>query len=188
MVNYSPGLTAELNDLIDGEFNTPHFRKRARQVLISVAEEMAQQMLRRCLQKASSQHINLDDRKGCKSCEAIVMTNLTNKSCYSLLRSVAKVLVEDAEGERDRASQSLYDRMQAIEFQKILDEIIMICSNGSNTPQARLEAVRDFIRELYPYPDDDDYEGEDEDEVEVDGQSQVTYGNKSPVDTNPTTS
>jgi hypothetical protein len=45
MINYSPGLTAELNDLIDGEFKTPNFRKRARQVLISVAEEMAQQMI-----------------------------------------------------------------------------------------------------------------------------------------------
>jgi hypothetical protein len=114
------------------------------------------------------------------------MTNLSNESFYSLLRSVAKVLAEDAEAERDRASQSLYDRMQAIEFQKCLDEITKIIYNGSYTPQARLEVVRDFMRQLYPYPDDDDYEDEDEDE-KVDGQTQVQYVGKTPVDTTPST-
>src|SRR3954469_20099486 len=107
------------------------------------------------------------------------MTNLTNKRFYSLLRSVAKVLVEDAESERERASQSMYARQQAVECQKCLDEITKIIYNGSYTPQSRLEAVRDFIRELYPYPDEDGYEGEDEDEYdEVDGQDQIRYGGK----------
>jgi hypothetical protein len=84
------------------------------------------------------------------------MTALTNQTYFSLLKAAHKVLAEDAQAERERASQDLYDRLQDIEYQKVLDEIDRVIHNGSSTPKARLEAVADIVKALYGDLEDDD--------------------------------
>jgi hypothetical protein len=100
------------------------------------------------------------------------MSILTHIQNMNLMRSVYKRLQEDAEAERDRGSQDLYDRLQAIEYQKCLDQIDQLIHNGSNTPKARLEAVADLMFQLYP--DLEDYDDDDDsDEVELGGVTAV---------------
>jgi hypothetical protein len=105
------------------------------------------------------------------------MSILTHAQNMNLLRSVHKRLSEDAEAERERGSQDLYDRLQAIEYQKYLDEISKIICNGSASPKSRLEAVAELI--FYLYPDLQDYYDDDSDEVEL--------GGVTPVDQRPST-
>jgi hypothetical protein len=84
------------------------------------------------------------------------MNILTRAQNMNLLRSVHKRLTEDAEAERERGSQNLYDRLQEIEFQKVLDEVDRVIHNGSSTPKARVEAVADIVNALYGDLEDDD--------------------------------
>jgi hypothetical protein len=100
------------------------------------------------------------------------MTTLTNEKYFSLLRSVAKVLAEDAEAERDRASETLYDRLQDIEWQKFLDEIDHIVHSGSMSAKSRVEAIAELVGQLYDPDPEDDYEDES-DEVELGGKTKV---------------
>jgi hypothetical protein len=111
------------------------------------------------------------------------MTNLTNEKHISLLRAANRVLVETAEQERERGSQDLWNRLRDLEFQKVLDNINRIINNGAASPKERLETVAELIGELYYYDRDDD----EEEDYEVDGQSQVEFGGKSPVDVTPNT-
>jgi hypothetical protein len=106
------------------------------------------------------------------------MSVLTRSQNMNLMRSVYKRLQEDAEAERDRASQDLYDRLQDLEFQKFVDELDHIVHNGSMSAKSRVEAIAELVGQLYDPDPENDYDDES-DEVEL--------GGVTPVDQRPST-
>jgi hypothetical protein len=80
------------------------------------------------------------------------MTDLTNKTHYSLISAVRKTLGEDARAESQETANREYERLLDLEAVKILSQVTLVV-NGNETATEKLEALCAL---LFTYDDEDE--------------------------------